>query len=284
MEKPCALLISSSSKRCASRCPRNFIISVDYESRGTKSAEDLPPRNPNLLSPGRRRGRDVPQPVRHGRDGLEPAGPPAPDRLRHGGREAGQRVPGAHLQQVRGAVRHQAPEPGAGRAPEEGLQDRRALGHRHLGAHGRRPHAGALHAHREPQPQVRLRQRHHRGAPGLGRGRQEAGVHAVLHPPPLRRRAARGGRRQKRRAPVPDVPVGQLLRVQGHRHRRAVAVGAHVPGKALRELPQLNVTIAVVGVDQPFQIIEGAELQPYIDAVEVSDVKEDEDGDAKMEE
>ncbi|KAL3671878.1 hypothetical protein V7S43_002546 [Phytophthora oleae] len=51
-----------------------------------------------------------------------------------------------------------------------------------------------------------------------------------------------------------------------------------------QELTANNVTIAVVGVDQPFKIIEGAELQPYIDAVEVSDVKEDEDGDAKMEE
>ncbi|KAG7385826.1 Proteasome subunit alpha 1 [Phytophthora pseudosyringae] len=51
-----------------------------------------------------------------------------------------------------------------------------------------------------------------------------------------------------------------------------------------QELTASNVTIAVVGVDQPFKIIEGAELQPYIDAVEVSDVKEDEDGDAKMEE
>ncbi|RLN98126.1 hypothetical protein BBJ28_00016004 [Nothophytophthora sp. Chile5] len=51
-----------------------------------------------------------------------------------------------------------------------------------------------------------------------------------------------------------------------------------------QELTATNITIAVVGVDQPFKIIEGAELQPYIDAVEVSDVKEDEDGDAKMEE
>lgn len=31
-----------------------------------------------------------------------------------------------------------------------------------------------------------------------------------------------------------------------------------------QELTASNVTIAVVGVDQPFQIIEGAELQPYV--------------------
>jgi hypothetical protein len=31
-----------------------------------------------------------------------------------------------------------------------------------------------------------------------------------------------------------------------------------------QELTASNVTIAVVGVDQPFKIIEGAELQPYV--------------------
>ena len=31
-----------------------------------------------------------------------------------------------------------------------------------------------------------------------------------------------------------------------------------------QELTTSNITIAVVGVDQPFQIIEGAELQPYV--------------------
>ena len=31
-----------------------------------------------------------------------------------------------------------------------------------------------------------------------------------------------------------------------------------------QELTASNVTIAVVGIDQPFQIIEGAELQPYV--------------------
>jgi hypothetical protein len=36
-------------------------------------------------------------------------------------------------------------------------------------------------------------------------------------------------------------------------------------------------------VDHPFKIIEGDELQPYIDAVEVSDVK-DADGDTTMDE
>ncbi|CEG41501.1 20s proteasome subunit alpha type 1 [Plasmopara halstedii] len=51
-----------------------------------------------------------------------------------------------------------------------------------------------------------------------------------------------------------------------------------------QELSIKNISIAVVGVDQPFTIIEGTELQPYIDAVEVADVKEDEDGDTKMEE
>lgn len=73
-----------------------------------------------------------------------------------------------------------------------------------------------------------------------------------------------------------------------------------------QELTSASITIAVVGIDQPFKIIEGDELQPYvrgcffnlsvalklkqwansvlalqIDAVEVSDVK-DEDGDTKM--
>lgn len=80
-----------------------------------------------------------------------------------------------------------------------------------------------------------------------------------------------------------------------------------------QELTAASITVAVVGVDQPFKIIEGDELQPYvrlvlsrslpslltclkrnsltsflfmslllqIDAVEVSDVK-DEDGDTKM--
>ncbi|KAF1318713.1 Proteasome subunit alpha, partial [Globisporangium splendens] len=48
-----------------------------------------------------------------------------------------------------------------------------------------------------------------------------------------------------------------------------------------QELTAASITIAIVGVDQPFKIIEGDELQPYIDAVEVSDVK-DEDGDTKM--
>ncbi|DBA01803.1 TPA: hypothetical protein N0F65_002919 [Lagenidium giganteum] len=49
-----------------------------------------------------------------------------------------------------------------------------------------------------------------------------------------------------------------------------------------QELTSANITVAVVGVDQPFTLIEGDELQPYIDAVEVADVK-DEDGDSKME-
>ena len=31
-----------------------------------------------------------------------------------------------------------------------------------------------------------------------------------------------------------------------------------------QELTASNVTIAVVGIDQPFTIIEGAELQPYV--------------------
>ncbi|KAI9909173.1 hypothetical protein PsorP6_015152 [Peronosclerospora sorghi] len=51
-----------------------------------------------------------------------------------------------------------------------------------------------------------------------------------------------------------------------------------------QELTVDTVTIALVGIDQPFKIIEGVELQPYIDAVEVSDAKEDENRDAKMEE
>ncbi|KAJ0411186.1 hypothetical protein ATCC90586_008902 [Pythium insidiosum] len=50
-----------------------------------------------------------------------------------------------------------------------------------------------------------------------------------------------------------------------------------------QELTAENVAVAIVGVDQPFTIIEGADLQPFIDAVEVADTKED-DGDTKMEE
>ncbi|KDO19917.1 hypothetical protein SPRG_14825 [Saprolegnia parasitica CBS 223.65] len=42
-----------------------------------------------------------------------------------------------------------------------------------------------------------------------------------------------------------------------------------------QELSASNVTIAVVGADQKFILIEGADLQPYIDAVEVSEISED---------
>ncbi|KAF0700299.1 Aste57867_9177 [Aphanomyces stellatus] len=42
-----------------------------------------------------------------------------------------------------------------------------------------------------------------------------------------------------------------------------------------QELSVSNILIAVVGVDQPFVIIDDAALQAYIDAVEVSDVTED---------
>lgn len=48
-----------------------------------------------------------------------------------------------------------------------------------------------------------------------------------------------------------------------------------------QELTADNISIAIVGVNQPFKIIEGADLQPYIDAVEVADTTED-DGDTKM--
>ncbi|TMW63540.1 hypothetical protein Poli38472_002481 [Pythium oligandrum] len=50
-----------------------------------------------------------------------------------------------------------------------------------------------------------------------------------------------------------------------------------------QELTSENVAVAIVGVNQPFKIIEGTDLQPYIDAVEVADTHDD-DGDAKMEE
>ncbi|KAH9079794.1 hypothetical protein Ae201684P_007470 [Aphanomyces euteiches] len=42
-----------------------------------------------------------------------------------------------------------------------------------------------------------------------------------------------------------------------------------------QELSSSNVAIAVVGANHPFTLIEGADLQPYIDAVEVADVTED---------
>lgn len=50
-----------------------------------------------------------------------------------------------------------------------------------------------------------------------------------------------------------------------------------------QELTSDNVAVAIVGVDQPFTILEGNQLQPYIDAVEVADTKDD-DGDTKMDE
>ncbi|ETV91082.1 hypothetical protein H310_14245 [Aphanomyces invadans] len=42
-----------------------------------------------------------------------------------------------------------------------------------------------------------------------------------------------------------------------------------------QELSATNISVSVVGVNQSFTIIEGAALQPYIDAVEVADATDD---------
>uniref|UniRef100_A0A0A9BJG4 PSA1 n=1 Tax=Arundo donax TaxID=35708 RepID=A0A0A9BJG4_ARUDO len=100
---------------------------------------------------------NVPEPVRHRRDDMEPRGAALPGRVHDGGRQAGLRLRRPLLQHPRRPRRRQQVRLRALLPPAQGLPRRRPRGGSARGAHCRRPRPIPVPPLGVHQPRLRLR-------------------------------------------------------------------------------------------------------------------------------